>query len=73
MGTRVKTFDSSGVAPGGRLFAADLNSIQDQYADLVNYAQSLGAGVYAIGDSGLQLLKFGTGEVRLPRCWWNGL
>lgn len=65
MGTRIKTFDSSGIAPGGRLFAADLNGIQDQYADIVNYAQTLGAGTYAIGDSGLQLVKFGTGEVRL--------
>src|SRR4029079_1352475 len=63
--SRVKTFDATGVAPGGKLYAGDLNSIQDQYADLVNYSQSHGVGGLAIGEAGLQLLKFATGEARL--------
>ena len=63
--TRVKTFDSTGLATSGRLYAGDLNAIQDQYADLVNYAQSHGVGLLAVGDGSLQLLKFGTGEMRL--------
>jgi hypothetical protein len=63
--SRVKTFDSTGLATSGRLYAGDLNLIQDQYADLINYAQSHGVGLLAVGDATLQLLKFGTGEMRL--------
>lgn len=63
--SRVKTFDSTGVAPGGKLFAGDLNSIQDQYADLVNFAQTHGVSVLQIGDTSIQLLKYGTAEARL--------
>lgn len=65
MGTRVKTFDATGVAPGGRLFAGDLNAIQDQYADLSNLLQNLSVGSLAVGESGLQLLRFGAGEARI--------
>lgn len=65
MGTRVKDFDSTGVAPNGELYAGDLNSIQDQYADLVNLAQALSVASVAIGESGLQLLRYGSGEARL--------
>lgn len=63
--SRVKTFDSTGQAPSGRLYSGDLNAIQDQYADLVNYAQTHGVGVLAVGDASLQLLKFGAGEMRM--------
>lgn len=63
--SRVKTFDATGIAPGGRLYAGDLNSIQDQYADLVNYSQNHGVASLAVGDASIQLLKYGTGEARL--------
>lgn len=65
MGIRVKTFDSTGVAPNGKLFAGDLNAIQDQYADVFNLLQALGVASMAIGESGLQIVRFGSGEARL--------
>jgi microcystin-dependent protein len=58
--SRVKTFESTGIAPNGRLYAGDLNQIQDQYADLVNFAQTLGVGVLQVGQTGLQLLRYAT-------------
>lgn len=64
MGTRIKTFDATGVAPNGRLFAGDLNSIQDQYADLANFSQTVDLGTLRVGDSSLQLVKYGSGELR---------
>lgn len=65
MGTRIKNFDSTGVAPNGKLFAGDLNGIQDQYADLFNLLQAFGVGTMAIGETGLQIVRFGVGEARL--------
>lgn len=63
--SRVKTFDATGVAPNGRLYSGDLNLIQDQYSDLVNFSQTHDVGTLRVGDSTLQLVKFGTGEFRL--------
>ena len=63
--SRFKTFDSTGVAPNGRLFAGDLNAIQDRYADLSNYAQTVDIGTLRIGEAGLQLLRYAAGESRL--------
>jgi hypothetical protein len=63
--SRVKTFDSTGLATAGRLYAGDLNAMQDQYADLTNLAQSVSVGSLAIGESGLQLLRYGAGEARI--------
>ncbi len=65
MGSRVKTYDATGIAPNGKLYAGDLNSIQDDYADLSNFAQTHGIGTLQIGETGLQLLKYGVGEARL--------
>jgi microcystin-dependent protein len=65
LGTRVKNFEASGLAPDGRLYAGDLNAIQDQYADQANFAQSVDVGNIGIGDSTLRILKYGTGELRL--------
>lgn len=65
MGTRIKTFDSTGVAPNGRLFAGDLNLMQDQYADQANFSQTHDVGTLRVGDTSLQLLKFGSGEFRM--------
>lgn len=63
--SRVKTFDSTGNAPGGRLFAGDLNAIQDQYADQTNLGQTVSIGTLVIGENALQLLRYGAGEARL--------
>jgi hypothetical protein len=62
---RAKTFDASGIAPGGRLYAGDLNLIQDLAAALADFTQNLEAGTVAIGDSAIALSKFGTGEAQL--------
>jgi hypothetical protein len=62
MGTRVKTFVSTGLATDGRLYAPDLNNIQDDYADQSNFAQTVDVASVRFGDSSIQLLKFGTSE-----------
>lgn len=59
---RVKTFDATGVAPNGRLFAGDLNAIQDAAAALTDLTQNLSVGTLAIGESGLTLSRYGAGE-----------
>jgi microcystin-dependent protein len=58
--SRVKTFDATGIAPNGVLFAGDVNSIQDHYADLSNFAQVVDISALRIAESGLQLLRFAT-------------
>jgi microcystin-dependent protein len=63
--SRVKTFDATGIPPGGRLFAGDMNSIQDHYADTANFAQTIDLAVLRVGDTAIQFVKFGTGEARL--------
>lgn len=63
--TRVKTFDATGIAPGGKLYAGDLNSIQDALAAYTDFAQTISLSTLKIGDSTLGLSKFGTGEVQL--------
>lgn len=65
MGTRIKTFESTGLAPNGRLYAGDLNALEDQYADQSNLSQTLGVGVIQVGESGLQLVRYGSGEARI--------
>lgn len=65
MGTRVKSFQATGLAPDGRLYAGDLNAIQDDYADLSNLLQNVGVGTIQVGETGLQILRFGAGEMRI--------
>ena len=65
MGTRVKTFDNTGIATAGRLYAGDLNLIQDQYADQANLSQTVDVGTLRVGETGLQLLRYGAGEARI--------
>ena len=65
MGTRIKNFEATGIAPNGRLYAGDLNQIQDDYADLSNFTQTLDVGTLRVGDTSIQLLKYGTAEARL--------
>ena len=62
---RVKSFDATGVAPNGRLFAGDLNAIQDAAAGLSDFAQTVDVSALRVGDSGIQLIKHGPAEARL--------
>src|SRR5215831_12386505 len=63
--SRVKTFNSTGVATAGRLYAGDLNAIQDHYADQSNFAQTVDVSTLRIGEAALQLLRYGTSEARI--------
>lgn len=63
--SRVKTFNATGIATDGRLYSGDLNLIQDHYADLANFAQTVDLATLRVGDSSLQLLKYGAAEFRM--------
>lgn len=61
----VKTFDSTGVAPNGRLFAGDLNAIQAAAAGQSDFTQTIDLGTLRIGDSSLSISKIGAGELQV--------
>ncbi len=61
----VKTFDSTGVAPNGKLFAGDLNAIQAAAAAQADFAQTIDLGTLRIGDSTLSISKIGAGELQV--------
>jgi len=63
--TRIKTFVATGLATAGRLYAGDLNQIQDGVAAYSDYAQRVDLATLGIGESGLALLHYGTLEARL--------
>lgn len=63
--SRVKNFNNTGVATDGRLYAGDLNAIQDHYSDISDFTQTHDVGTLRVGDTTLQLLKYGAGEARL--------
>ena len=62
--SRFKTFDATGIAPNGRLYAGDLNAIQDMKADQSNFGQAIDLAALRIGDGAIQLLKYGALEAR---------
>jgi hypothetical protein len=62
---RVKSFDATGVAPSGRLYAGDVNAIQDAAAAQMDLAQILGAGTIEVGESGLQIVRFAALDLRI--------
>jgi len=62
---RLKTYDSSGVATSGILYSGDLNALQDAVAALTDFTQNISLATLLIGDSSIQLLKYGTAEARL--------
>jgi hypothetical protein len=63
--SRVKSFQATGLAPLGKVYAGDLNAIQDHYADLSNYTQTVGVGTLQVGEGASALLLYATGDVRL--------
>lgn len=62
---RLFTKDATGAATNGRWYAGDINALQDAVAAITDLAQTLSLGVLKIGESGLQLLRYGTAEARL--------
>lgn len=62
---RIKNFDATGIAPNGYLYSGDLNAIQDAAAAQIDFGQTISTGALAIGESGLQLLHYGSGEARV--------
>ena len=62
---RFKTFDGTGVAPNGRLYPVDLNTLQDMVAASNDLSQVVGVGQLSIGESGLALVRYGAGIARL--------
>src|SRR4029077_14873486 len=64
-GTRIKVFESTGRATNGRLYAGDLNAVQDALADQVNFNQEIDVAALGIGEAALKLLRYGAGEARI--------
>lgn len=62
---RVKTFVNDGTIPNGRIYAGDLNAMQDAAAALSDFLQNIDLAAIRIGESGLSLLRYGAGEARL--------
>jgi len=62
---RVKSFEATGLAPNGRLYAGDLNAIQDAAAGKADFTQTIDLATLRVGETGLQLLKYGPGEARI--------
>jgi hypothetical protein len=59
---RVKNFNSTGIATDGRLYAGDLNLMQDGAAAQSDFAQTIDLQSLRIGASDLQLTRFGVAE-----------
>jgi hypothetical protein len=62
---RVKNFNATGVAPNGRLYAGDLNAIQDAAMAQTDLSQTVALAAVQIGETGLQLLRYGSLEARI--------
>lgn len=62
---RYKTFNATGIAPDGRLYAGDLNGLQDLYVPLSDFTSTVDVGTLRVGDPSLQLYKYGAGEFRM--------
>lgn len=62
---RVKTFNSTGVATDGRIYAGDLNAIQDAAAALADFTQTIDLASIRVGEAGLSLVRYAAGEARL--------
>jgi hypothetical protein len=60
---RIKTYLSDGSNPNGRLFAPDLNALQDAVAALTDTTQHLTVGDITLND--VLLSRFGAGQAQL--------
>jgi microcystin-dependent protein len=55
----------TGVAPNGRYYAGDANLFQDLAAAAADLAQTVDVAILRVGETGLQIIKYGTGEFRM--------
>lgn len=62
---RIKDYNTTGAAPDGVLYAGDLNALQDAVAALDDLTQHINLASLALGESGLQIVRYGAGEARL--------
>jgi len=62
---RYKTFTADGVVTSGRIYAGDLNGIQDWVAQKSDFTQTVDVATLRIGDSSLQITKFGTNVLQV--------
>lgn len=62
---RFKVFDSTGLAPLGVLYSGDLNLFEDLVAAQADFSQAISLGSLLIGETGLQLIRYGSLEARL--------
>lgn len=62
---RLFTKNATGIAPDGRWFAGDVNALQDAVAAITDLTQHIALGSISIGEDGLQLLQYASGEARL--------
>jgi hypothetical protein len=62
---RIYTKVATGIAPDGRWYAGDVNQLQDVVAAITDLAQVLSVGQLRIGESGLAVVHYGSGEARL--------
>lgn len=62
---RLFTKNATGIATDGRWYPGDINAIQDAVAALTDLAQNLSVGTLAVGEAGLQVVRYGAGEARL--------
>jgi hypothetical protein len=62
---RLFTKNATGVAPDGRWYAGDVNALQDAVAAEYDLSQNIGVASLALGESALQLIRYGAGEARL--------
>lgn len=62
---RIFTKNATGVAPDGRWYAGDVNALQDAAAAQTDLTQTIALGTIEIGESGLQIVRYGSLEARL--------
>jgi hypothetical protein len=62
---RLFTKNATGLATDGRWYPGDINAIQDAVAAINDLTQALGVGSIALGESGLQFVRYGAGEARI--------
>jgi len=62
---RLYSKNATGIAPDGRWYAGDINQLQDAVAAISDFLQYIDVGGIRIGESSLQLMRYGAGEARI--------